>query len=69
MWKVAIIESERGWGRKVDEIKKFATFEQAKEFQEEFNKPNHEDWKLTRTVPDWYMQAEDPYFDIDMGIE
>lgn len=61
MWKVAIIESERGWGRKIDEIKEFATLEQALSFQKEFNRPNEEDYAKTRRVPDWYMQAEDPY--------
>lgn len=62
MWKVAIIESERGWGSKVDEVKSFDTLEEAKTFQKEFNRPNEEDYAKTKRVPDWYMQAEDPYF-------
>lgn len=62
MWKVAIIESERGWGSKVDEVKIFEKFEDAKAFQKEFNRPNEEDYAKTKRVPDWYMQAEDPYY-------
>ena len=51
--KVSIIESERGWGRKVDSIKMFETYEEALAFAEEFNAQN------TQTVaPDWYMMAE-----------
>ena len=61
MWKVAIIESERGWGSKVDEVKSFDTYEAAIEFQKKFNAPNDEDYAKTGKVPDWYMQAEDPY--------
>ena len=61
MWKVTIIESERGWGRKIDEVKTFAKFEDAKAFQTKFNQPNEEDYAKTKRVPDWYMQAEDPY--------
>ena len=62
MWKVAIIESERGWGRKIDEIKTFDTYEEAIQFQKRFNQPSEEDYAKTKCVPDWYMQAEDPYF-------
>lgn len=58
MWKVIIIESERGWGQKVDEIKTFATYEEAKKFQVKFNEANNEN-----LVPDWYMVADNPVFD------
>jgi hypothetical protein len=51
--KVVIIESERGWGSKVDEIKEFDTREEAKDFVEEFNSHNTE-----KTTPDWYMVAK-----------
>ena len=53
MIKVALIESERGWGSKVDEIKEFSTLEEANEFIEEFNSKNNE-----KSAPDWYMYAE-----------
>lgn len=58
MWKVTIIESERGWGQRVDEVKEFKTYEDAKKFQIEFNAQNDKDY-----VPDWYMVAHNPVFD------
>jgi hypothetical protein len=57
-WKVDIIESERGWGQKVDETKEFGEdFSAAKKFRDNYNAKNNED-----TVPDWYMYATDPYY-------
>ncbi len=58
MWKVTIIESERGWGQKVDGVKKFESYEEAKQFQIEFNKEN-----TALVAPDWYIVARDPVFD------
>jgi hypothetical protein len=58
MWKVTIIESERGWGQRVDEVKEFKDYESAKKFQLKFNEANDKDY-----VPDWYMVAKDPVFD------
>jgi hypothetical protein len=51
-WKVEIIESERGWGSKIDEIKYFDSEESAKAFCANFNKDNP-----PGPAPDWYMQA------------
>ena len=42
MWKVTIIESERGWGQRVDEVKEFKSYEDAKKFQMKFNSSNNE---------------------------
>jgi hypothetical protein len=53
MVKVNIIESERGWGSKIDEVKEFDTLALAQAFCTEFNSCNTE-----KTAPDWYMQAE-----------
>lgn len=53
MTKVLIIESERGWGSKVDMTKEFDTLEAANLFIEKFNLENDKD-----TVPDWYMYAK-----------
>jgi hypothetical protein len=50
--KVLIIESERGWGSKVEDTKEFDTHEEAVAFCDNFNKDNTE-----TTVPDWYMYA------------
>jgi hypothetical protein len=55
MWKVVIIESERGWGQKVDEVKTFKTLKEAKAFQESFNADN-----TAEVAPDWYMVAMNP---------
>lgn len=49
---VDIIESERGWGAKVDETKEFDTWEQADKFVTEYNAKND-----LPEVPDWYMYA------------
>lgn len=53
MFKVEIIESERGWGKKIDEIKEFDTKELAEEFIKKYNSQN--DLPYT---PDWYMYAQ-----------
>lgn len=52
VYKVEIIESERGWGSKIDEVKYFSTKESAEKFVKEFNSANDKD-----VVPDWYMYA------------
>lgn len=54
-WKVIIIESERGWGQKVDDVKFFDNEEEADEFVKEYNKDNDE-----TVAPDWYMVAQEP---------
>jgi hypothetical protein len=50
--KVLIIESERGWGQKVDEVREFATHEAAVAFCTEYNSGNP-----PGPAPDWYMMA------------
>lgn len=50
--QVAIIESERGWGQRVDEIRKFNTRKAAEAFVRKYNAQNDKP-----TVPDWYMYA------------
>lgn len=51
--KVVIIESERDFGTKIDEIKYFETESEAKQFVSEYNSKNN-----LKKVPDWYMYAE-----------
>jgi hypothetical protein len=53
VYKVEVIESERGWGSKIDEVKYFNTKEFAEKFVKEFNSANDKD-----VVPDWYMYAQ-----------
>lgn len=50
---VHVIESERGWGQKIDEVRIFPSLEEAEAYVTEFNSRNTKD-----TVPDWYMRAE-----------
>jgi hypothetical protein len=54
-YKVACIESERGWGQKVDENRYFTTKEEADEFVKNYNKDN-----TSVSTPDWYMYATAP---------
>ena len=54
-FSVSIIESERGWGQKVDEVKIFESADKAWEFANEFNSHN-----TAKEAPDWYMRANDP---------
>lgn len=55
-WEVDLIESERGWGQKIDSTRRFEAFKEAVEFQQEFNAEND----FTKDVPDWYMIADTP---------
>lgn len=55
-WKVNVIESEAGWGRKIDEVRYFETKDKAITFKDEFNSHN-----TSTTVPSWYMVAEGPF--------
>ena len=60
-YRVDIIESEAGWGQRIDERKDFDSREEANEFVENYNKSNN----LPQT-PSWYMYASEPYLvDVD----
>jgi hypothetical protein len=48
-----MIESERGWGQKIDEIKEFPTREKALAFAQDYNKKHNN----LPYVPDWYIKA------------
>ena len=50
---VEMIESEAGWGSRLDERLYFAEEEVAKQFVERYNKK----WNNSSTVPDWYIFA------------
>ena len=56
IWRVDIIESEAGWGSKIDEIKYFDNKPEAELFIEAYNA------NLPRgRTPEWYMIAKGPY--------
>lgn len=57
MWKVTIWEFERGWGRRVGEVREFTDHPEAWKFYKDFNSEN-----TATVVPDWYMGADEPYF-------
>lgn len=54
LYRVDIIESERGWGSKIDETKYFDNREEALKFVETYNRTHN----TSATVPDWYMRAD-----------
>ncbi len=60
--KIAVIESERGWGRRIDDYMVCLSVEDANEFKKEFNSKN-----TKYPVPDWYMQVEGDPMPIDIN--
>lgn len=52
-YRVDLIESERGWGQKIDETKYFDSELEAQRYVAEFNAKN-----TSATVPNWYMYAD-----------
>lgn len=52
LYKVTMMEFERGWGQRLIDVKYFTTESEAAAFCTEFNKDNTE-----AVVPDWYMVA------------
>ena len=59
--KVPVVESEAGWGRKIDDWMVVLSMEDAKTFEKEFNSKN-----TSKTTPDWYMQVEGTPMPIDL---
>lgn len=51
---VHIIESEAGWGQKLDEVKEFDTEAEAKSFVKGYN----EKYNNLPVTPSWYMVAQ-----------
>jgi hypothetical protein len=50
--KVVVIESERGWGQRIDSERWFDSREAAEAFCKDYNKDN-----TAPVAPDWYMVA------------
>ena len=53
-YRVDIIESERGWGQKIDETKYFDNELEARAFVQRYN----DQYNTAKEVPDWYMVAQ-----------
>lgn len=55
-YQVTVIESERGWGQKI-EYELFDTYEEAVKYRDHINSFNNP-LKPGEIVPDWYMIAK-----------
>ena len=51
--RVLMIESEKGWGSKIDEVKEFDTPDEAKTFVKTYNEKHNP----PGPTPDWYIKA------------
>lgn len=53
MTRVLIIESEKGWGQKVDAVMDFDSYDEAENYVRDYNRANNPEGP----TPDWYMYA------------
>lgn len=56
-YRVDIIESERGWGSKIDETIYFDNEMEARTYAKDYNEKYNPPLKPGQGVPDWYMYA------------
>lgn len=54
-YRVYLMESEAGWGQRVEETKYFDELDKAEKYVEDFNSHNNEP-----VAPSWYMYATKP---------
>lgn len=57
-YRVDIIESERGWGQKVDDTLYFDNEAEARQYAIDYNERHNPPLKPGQGVPDWYMYAD-----------
>lgn len=57
-YRVDIIESERGWGSKIDESHYYDNEAEARLFVKQYNDKYNPPLKPGESVPDWYMVAQ-----------
>lgn len=62
--KIPVIESEAGWGAKIDDYMVCLSNEDGQKFIESFNSKNTES-----KTPDWYMYAENKIIPIDLTVK
>lgn len=55
-YAVDTIESERGWGRKVEDTDYFDTLAEASDFSKAYNAKHN----TAAVAPDWYMATQAP---------
>lgn len=53
MTKVLMIESEYGWGQRIDEVLEFPTHREADEFAASYNQKHNNQSE----APNWYIKA------------
>lgn len=53
---VIMLESEKGWGERIDDVLYFSQYEVASDFVKKYNNK----WNDFDSVPDWYIQAQTP---------
>ncbi len=61
LYRVDIIESEAGWGSKVDESKYYETEKEGADFVKAYNDKYNPPLKKGQSTPEWYMIARGPY--------
>ena len=54
VYQVDIIESERGWGSKIDETIYFDNEAEARQYAIDYNKEHN----TAASAPDWYVRAD-----------
>ena len=57
-YRVNVIESERGWGQKIDDTLYFDSAEEAQQWVADFNQKMMPPLKPGEGVPDYYCRAE-----------
>jgi hypothetical protein len=57
-FRVDIVESERNWGQKIDEIIYFDNGSEAIEYVLDYNDEHNPPLEEGQGVPDWYMVAQ-----------
>lgn len=60
LWRVDIIESEAGWGSKIDESKYYETEAEGKTFVKEYNDKYNPQLSPCEDTPSWYIIAQSP---------
>ena len=55
-WAVVMLESERGWGSRVEDTVYFETKDEAEVFRKEYNEQHNNE----PIVPNWYIVALEP---------